>query len=491
MKKILFILLCFFSMIIKVLARELVSEPSPYYINIGISPMNKKIINVPKIYDKETGELVFSLSFNGNNDTSGDFQILDTFNERTWGKKESVLNDFKTLVYYYYQSKTQDDYHYFLTQIGVWSICNLSYFDFVDQDGNIMRSYKTDYENLKSDYFSHRRKDNFFNQTNLGEVGVLSKYYYYSGKIILDIEEVPGIKIENKPPSGIGVNWSYPYIEVNYEQAGDFQVRMYKDYEQNSRCYTDGKNIFWQNLGGPANIEYYFKASVTGTEFVIKENLNGVKNRLGDAFLNSNYAMYLDDELKFMTPSNKINYVKKNSDYILKDISNNKSVLNNSDIVVNILEENKEIVIDKYVVKKKIRIDVKDNSDYNIYLKSNDELYEIVNKGIKEIVLPYGTYYIKDKQNNFYQELVVEDEVEEYLVLENVINNKDEDTSIKEPIIDEPEIEELPKSDINDNLVNEEYLDNPKTSDNIYFYVLLLLLASISLILLNKFKKIK
>ena len=112
MKKILFILLCFFSMIIKVLARELVSEPSPYYINIGISPMNKKIINVPKIYDKETGELVFSLSFNGNNDTSGDFQILDTFNERTWGKKESVLNDFKTLVYYYYQSKTQDDYHY-------------------------------------------------------------------------------------------------------------------------------------------------------------------------------------------------------------------------------------------------------------------------------------------------------------------------------------------------------------------------------------------
>ena len=77
----------------------------------------------------------------------------------------------------------------------MWSICNLSYFDFVDQDGNIMRSYKTDYENLKSDYFSHRRKDNFFNQTNLGEVGVLSKYYYYSGKIILDIEEVPGIKI--------------------------------------------------------------------------------------------------------------------------------------------------------------------------------------------------------------------------------------------------------------------------------------------------------
>ena len=80
MKKLIFIIICFFSSISLVKASNLESINLPYYVKI-----NNKVINVKKIYDKDTLQVVFNLDYENYN-TSNEFNVNKEVNAKNYGK---------------------------------------------------------------------------------------------------------------------------------------------------------------------------------------------------------------------------------------------------------------------------------------------------------------------------------------------------------------------------------------------------------------------
>ena len=162
------------------------------------------------------------------------------------------------------------------------------------------------------------------------------------------------------------------------------------------------------------------------------------------------------------------------------------------DISFNTLNNDYTLIIDRYVINKNITLDIFSDKTYYVYLKSNNELYETFDKNTDLITLPYGTYYIKSKDNSYYKELEVLDNIDYVLTIEEdiKINNieslnvnkdikSDEKVLVEKPSNDiilasEPEIVLEPKKNNYD--INKVDI-NPKTNDYIYIYLLSFILS--------------
>jgi len=483
MKKVLFLLICIFSF--KEVNASIVDyEYLPYYVLI-----NNEVIQVKKIND-ENGNALFNIDYKNYNITN-DFKVHSEVNKANFGLYFRNLHIFNTISYYAYQDK--NDLNYFLTQVLVWNNVRNAFAEICDSNGNIITDYDKEYEKLYSNIFNHDLNANFINRTYSSEIWNDMTFNYYNNNIILDNPVVDGLKFSNDKLN----------LNIYNEKVGEYTLIFTKDYEENNLSYTDGVNYYWTNLGGPSDLEKKFYYNVYGTKINLKENLIGINNRVGDAILNSTYELYLDDELKLTISKIDDIYVKSNSNYILKDISSNNSVSNIEDIKFNILDEEVEIVIDKYVISKNISLSINDDKTYYIYLKSNDELYEEINSSINLITLPYGTYYVTDKKD-YYEEIEVFNDIDDVLIIDNKIIEDDinidkiedniiNDEIIKEETNNEDIIEDNNFNDIvlddilNDDNYLDETCDNPKTgySYNLFnvliFFILLPFVGIISL----------
>jgi len=173
--------------------------------------------------------------------------------------------------------------------------------------------------------------------------------------------------------------------------------------------------------------------------------------------------------------------------YKVKDISNAEGINNIEEFSVKISGNSLDVNVDKYVISKNISINVLDNYEYNIHLKSNNEIYEKVTIQTDVITLPYGTYYIENKDTDYYQEIIVKDSIDEEITVKSEIK----EVVVPDDINKEEVMEELQETskdeisnvlpEINDTIIDN--IENPKTFDNIDIYVCEFI---ISLVLIKK-----
>lgn len=477
MKKIILFLICFFNGIFLVNAQTLISEELPYYVILQKGTSNERMLNIKKIYDKDTLEVVFDVT-SRNYEGGDNFNIYDEYNNKIWKLPPSQIDLFNNIVYYGYKSNPSD-LNYYLTQLAIYKQMMGLSLEMVDENGNKITTYEKELTNLLVDAILHNSKPSFMGNSISKEIWSLETYRYGYNDIILDNPIVENFKFKNKENR---------YLTIYADKVGTYNLEFYKDYEQENHCYSNGTYIYWQSLKGPSNISAIFNYTIYGTKLKIKENLIGINNRVGDAKLDSKYELYLDNELKLVLDNLEEDiYVKSNSTYLLKDISLNEGVNNSYDIIFDIQDDEYNLVIDKYVVSKNISLTINSDKDYYIYLKSNNELYGIVNNGTDLIILPYGIYYIKDKSNTYFKELIINDNVDEDLVINEQIEEDNNVENSKNEVNEEIEKDSVINENITlgNNVINNpnNNVDNPKTLDNIDIYIFYFCLSLLTIII--------
>lgn len=484
MKKIIFSFCCFLFSIYLVDAKILGSENLPYYVKI-IYGSKEEVVNVKKIFDQETLKVVFNIDYH-NYDNNHTFEKHQDYNYNIWKKNQAVINFFNTIVYYGYNVEPTD-LNYFLTQVFIWKYISNFNVIITDEFGNEITDYKKEYDNIHESVLNHNSQATFFVYKQEKEIWTTEKFSYAKINQILDNPKTDDFELTT---DNLDL-YIYP------KKVGNYKLNFFKKYEQESYCYTDGINIFWQSLKGPGNLSFNLNYNVYGTKLNIEEKIVSINNRIGDAIIDSTYELYMDNDLKLTINDLENIYVKSNSRYTLKDISDNKGINNIENIIFDVKDEEYTLIINKYLISKNISFDIKTDKTYYIYLKSSDELYETVNSSTDLITLPYGLYYIKDENNDYYKEIIIEDDKDELIVIEEKIEIKEDFEELpKEEIIDkledvnkevsEEDIEEV-KSEIEESVI-ENNIQNPKTFDNINYYIFsfVISLATITII----FKKI-
>lgn len=479
MKKIILILLCLISSIKVVNAVSLVSEELPYYVKLSRWDIKDVIIKVNKVYDKDTLEVVFNTNIDKYN-ISNNFNIYNEYDFNTWNIHKELVGFFNTIVYYgYLNDKT--DLNYFLTQVEIWTLISNYNVSIVDINGNIINDYDKLKLDIRNKINTHITQSSFFNKTYNSEIWTTTKYEYDYNTIVLDNPIIDGLTFTNNK------NTLYIYND----KVGDYKLTFNKEFIQDTYCYSDGFNTYLKSTKGPNNIYYSMNYNVYGIKLNIKENLIGINNKLGDSYLDSTYELYLDNELKLTIDTKEDIYIKSNSSYILKDISNNDSINNIEDINFSVIDNDYTLEINKYVISKNISLDINSNKTYYVYLKSNDELYEVINNNIDLITLPYGLYYIKDNDNTYYKEILVDNDIDELLSIEDVKEDKEEIEVVEkvEEIKETEEIEEIKEAE-EEIIIESINIENPHTFDDIYYYVFIYFTTSLlTIILYIRFRK--
>ena len=445
MKKIILFISSLLFNINIVFASTLVSEDLPYYVKIiDLGSRTEHIIQVKKVYDIDSSEVVFNINYD-NYGVGSNFIKYQEYNESIWTRNESFYNRFFNIVYYGY-IKNPSDINYVITQAIIWN----KYFDWtaivLDINGFVISDdlYNEVFKNIEN----HSVIPNFFNKTYERDLWDIDTFLYDDG-VLLDNPDNPAFSFKNDD-NNLLIKALYP---------GHYNLEFSKNYEQESYCFSDGENIYWQSLKGPTSVKANITYDVSAIKFQINENLLSYNNRFGDAVSNDFlYAIYLNDELKYQINNKEEVYLRKNGNYIIKDISINDSFYQLEDIVIDVLESDYVLNITKEVITKNISLEIRTDSNYYVYLKSNDELYEIINKNSDVITLPYGTYYIKDDLDTYYQELVVHDSIDEVLVIEDIKLEENDNVITDDEVI---------TTSIEKNL-----LINPKTKDSLTFYCL-------------------
>lgn len=439
MKKLIFVILCLF--VIKVVNAETLSITGmPYMVNV-----DGRNIRVGLIVDKTTKEKLFNLNI-------FKYGLKEKFNKESivLDEKNNILN---TIIHYGY-NQDKNDLNYFVTQYLIWELVSEYDLKVVDDLGNDLNIYDDKINDLRDKVLKHGELIDVENPINLE---VWEKKFY---KTEFDFFSKTDDLVIEKENEG---------FYITGENIGKYELDIVKNNNEKNYIYDDGENKYYSSVGGPQSIKSKLNINITGVKLNIIENLKSSNNRFGDAKTNGKYELYLNDELKLNISSKEDYYIPKNKEYVLKDISENNGFNNLENIKFNVTEDDYNLVVNKEVIEKRIEIKIEDNLEYKIYLKSNNELYEVINKDTKEIILPYGLYYIEN-DNNYYKEFLVKDNTFEKLYFEKI---KLEEEKIQKDIIEES------------NFTND--IDNPKTIDNIYVYILLFLVSSSLFFFLWKF----
>lgn len=462
MKKILFILLCLFNINI-VYAVELKYEKMDFYVRL-IEPLCEYFVPIKKVYVEDTLELLFNLEA-VHYDVEYSYKKLDNIND--FGKYKNEIELFNKIVYSVYNND-KTDLNYAFTQILIWDL--IGNFDVVitDKDGNAIERYNDLYQTyLKkvNDFILNGKIDNTTNNETYNidlwdTINILSK----NTNIVYDKEDTKGLNITLEKDN----------ISIDALNVGNYQLK--KITQKENYIYKNNLSYYWYFNGDLVNSD--IDISVKGINLKIKENLIGINNKFGDALVNDiNYELFYNNELKLNINDLNNNYVRENSSYILKDNSNNVGFNNIEDITFEVLDKDYVLEINKNVISKNINVNIKDNNTYNIYLKSNNELYETIDRNTNLITLPYGIYYINSSECDYFKELVINNNEEEVLIINNLIKENSEDKKEESDKLDNIEVNE--EEIILDNIQKEEIIDtiesipNPKTRDNINYYIVL------------------
>lgn len=411
--------------------------------------VNNEIINIKEI--NYNGNALFNIDINN-------YEISDNLVE--YEEDSDDIYKFSTIVYYGYLNNPTSE-NYILTQVLVWELIGNYDVEFINMTSQMLEEYNDILEKINNHYL----KSNIFDKLYYDFIWVGSKFKYDEGAIILDKPKVDGLDID------VIDN----VIHIYPKKIGEYALNFSKDYENEIKTYKDGNNLYWQSLQGPEDISYSFNYHVFGAKLNIVENLIGINGRIGDAKLNSTYQIMFNRKELFTTSDLDNIYLTPQWSYKIKDISNVEGINNIEEFSVKMSGDDITINVDKYVITKNISISVLDDYEYNIYLKSNNELYEVVDSNSDVITLPYGTYYIENKETSFYEEIIVEDSIDEEIIIKSEIK----EIIVPEDINKEEVNEELPEISKEENAnvspeINTTIIDNvsnPKTLDNINYYI--------------------
>jgi len=483
MKKIIFVVVCLCS--VKVVNAEgLILTYLPYYVKVN----DNEIIRVRRLLEVETDNVLFNTDiFN--------YQLTTDVSKVPFNEDFQDIDYFNTIIYFAYNSGSNKYENYFLAQTLIWELyCNLD-FEIVDENGNPLDEYNDALNSIKEKINNHYKN-----------LEMLEDFYEI---VVGESINIPySYPLEDLVFDGLSFSQNEDGIKITANKIGSYEINFGEKYK-NNYYYSDGKYTYYAFIGEDAPIGKKITINVRGINLKIADNYKSINNKFGDSILESKYALYKDEELiKELNNSDSIE-ILPNVNYVLKDISNNKTINKYKDLLIN-LNSNYELNISKEIISKNIKINVLDKYTYNIYLKSNNELYEVINKNIKEIVLPYGLYYIVCKDIDFYDELEIYDDIPLTLKIDNneclleddknynednnlvednnVVNNKTEDNE-NHNIKEDNEVLNDNVEEKEENAIINEISENPKTLDTIYVD-LLTYLCCFSLMGIS-FKKIK
>lgn len=449
MKKILFMLLCLFSLKF-VNAEELNAVLLPYYIKLKDT---NEIIRVKMFNEVESKVKVFNLDiYNYENPINVSKEIInedDIFSNK--------IDEFNTIVYYGYNNSPRKKLNYFYAQVLIWKDISNIDFEIVDEVGNRVYAYDIELNNLAKEIENHNKNSSFFDKTH--SYSISDEIIFEYDSIVLDNPNIEGLNFSNKD------NLLY----IKSDKIGNYEINLFKDFENENYVYKNGSYIYYSSLKGPGDLKKKFYLNIGGLKLIVKEQLESINGKYGDAILNSKYQLFLEDNVINYLNNSLTFEVIPNVSYTLKDFSENIGFNKFEDININILNEDYELIIKREIIKKDIQFNI-DNNTYKIYLKSNNELYKTLNKSEK-ITLPYGLYYIVNEENDYYEEIKIYDNKEEVL---NIKINKidEEDSSTKEGNFSTKEDADIKLDEI---------VENPKTLDNFYINVFVFVISLFTL----------
>ena len=490
MKKILFSLLSFFLLTTMVKALDIKNTQIEYYVK---ESQNSIVYNVYKPYVESPENVVFIKNYKEFVGGMG-FTESSSYDEYYGALDGSVNSIFADASYYGYNVNPSDE-NYFYTQFYIWKYIFNKDIVMCDKQGTLIKEEDIPFfQNLKEKIAHHRLEENFFKEKKKGEIWN-DTYFYFSNQEEYILPASKGLELESLAGG----------FKIKNKEIGNYNLAFTTSLKPEVKWYHwDGDYTYLRNTGGPSDLAKNLQYEVYGTPFQIKEEIKGVNGKYGDALEQSNvYSLYLIWEEKLNMLPNKEYQIKSNSHYTVKDALKQEAYKELEDISFDLDdEENYVLTIKREVIKAQINFDIKDNNTYQIILKSNNEIYETIDKETKEVTLPYGTYLIKGVNTDYEKEIKVLDENPLKVEINNPFNNGEVADSSQENMEDDKDntlLENIPQNSNdeidwskvpNKDFLNETNLDfwPPKTNDNILIYAYLLM--SFSIIALISFRKI-
>lgn len=370
MKKFLLVGLLFFVSIKVVNASDIEVKNSDYYITCAGTLVNLK----KSLYE---GKEVFSTGYFVNEE---DGEIIENVNKDILEFDEAKYKRMINAIYFGYEvnKKATDAYYY--TQALIYKyrygaaqvkMCDKYGIELTEENDklNNLLSYVA---KMATDFVAIPQiNDKVYNLNVWEPLNIEHQNYDYSTD-----EKVLITKIEDK---------------VNFigNIPGVYKVTLSNNYHD--KILKTLTNIYIINTSLPSRDSYNFTIKIEG----IKLNLKVLKDEfMGDASLdNVWYEIYENDVLKDVLTLNQNNiYLNKNREYTLKLIRD-EGFDNKKEIKFRTQNNDYDLEIEAKVIKSLVRFG---DVEGNIYLKSTNEL---VGEVKKEIMLPFGEYYIVTNDN--------------------------------------------------------------------------------------------
>lgn len=261
MKKLIFFLVIYFSILNNFDALSLKTNNSNYFVNINNSVYRfKKIINI------ENNEALFNLKYDNYNNLN-DYELIND-NE----VDDELLNNINNAIYYGYESHNKSDIFYYLTQTLIYKL----YYGFSN-------AFMCSSDGIKITIY-----DDLINQ--IKEKFVLDSINDYEIDVYEDIV--------------LPEEYTYNLEEYQNYIPGIYNIAYYS---------TNKKSVYYKNMDN-----YLFSENNRGiSKGEFKINVKGIKFNFKG--LDTTYLLYENDKLiKEFNNDNPIKYLKMNTTYLLK-----------------------------------------------------------------------------------------------------------------------------------------------------------------------------
>lgn len=261
MKKLIFFLVIYFSILNNCDALSLKINNSNYFVNINNSVYRfKKIINI------ENNEALFNLKYDNYNNLN-DYELIND-NEI----EDELLNNINNAIYYGYESHNKSDIFYYLTQTLIYKF----YYGFSN-------AFMCSSDGIKITIY-----DDLINQ--IKEKFVLDSINDYEIDVYEDIV--------------LPEEYTYNLEEYQNNIPGIYNIAYYS---------TNKKSVYYKNMDN-----YLFSENNRGiSKGEFKINVKGIKFNFKG--LDTTYLLYENDKLiKEFNNDNPIKYLKMNTTYLLK-----------------------------------------------------------------------------------------------------------------------------------------------------------------------------
>lgn len=457
MKKVLFIFIILFSLVLKVNAgsKFYLGERIPNFY-IESHQGNLSYSNYMHVMTNDSGKITYCINPYLNLNTNVNYNEF-TENLSFFNISDEMMNNIKLISYFGYGYPGHTDLKWYgITQYLIWKIEGQDDIFFVDAPyGNRLDIYNeeiNEIENLINDYYI---LPSFYN--NYYEYTINNTYEIIDTNNVLNNFRI----LDN----GLDVTIEDNKLIIKTNEVGNYEIKFIKkDINQDGYIlydYPGHQSVIYP--GGLNDITFSINVEVDSGNITINKLDSENKSRMEATLKGAVYGIYKNDNLVYTVETNEfgVGYIDNIpfGNYVVKEITpSNGYNLNLNSYDISISKENKNVIVNSYenvitgnIIINKFYEDLReDGAIFEIY--NNNILigkYE-TNNGLIDINLEYGNYYIKQIKGidgyNFVDDFYVsitENKKYEY----NLIDTKKEDIiQINDENIDNSLIVEVPNT---------------------------------------------